>query len=332
MRLLTASLFLCSLLSAETTKISSDAKPKGWVPPSQRAQWTITSSLAAGYGSDRQRQDFRSGMKFHFYNLNSATMTGRVVFDFDHIILRFKGDYGWLINGDCRATMINFHPQKFPTFPIRSGYSADAEAMLASRVKFWDYGRGTLSFIPALGYLYSHFDLFPRSQKRAPLPIPIPGFTLMSFTKPFQQDWFGPVFEGRLALECKYGWRFDLFYRYIHLAFRQIFSYAQSDYFFNSNGTLMATDHMKGHVAASRDSLRTQLGGAELSYRSSDKWQLGLHFEGSSTWTGVAKVSTRTTGDYLLSQAFPSVTETTEDQLDISWISYRINFFGSYWF
>lgn len=317
------------LLGAALSLEAIDVMPCEWTPPCEEREWKMFNSFGIGYRRDRQRL-LEPTYTAYLDNFNSATMQYQMVFSWDRLILKLTADYGWLINGDL--SFKGFLPpfqspqQNFGSFSIASGYTVDVLPSIGSRIPFWRFAcqRGCLSFIPALGLNYNHFNVFPMGRKKSP-SSGSSSFTTLEFTRPIQQDWWGPAMEGRIAFSWEEEWRFDIFYQYIHLNFRQTFSQAVSNYYPGAIDTSSIRYSTKGNT------LRTQLGGADLSYRSPNNWQLGTHFEGSATWSNTSNTIVRTVRNFFL----PALTETrsaSTEKLSVHWTRYLVNFYGSYWF
>ncbi len=315
---------LLLLTAALSLDASLDTKPCGWTPPCEERGWKMFNSFAVGYRRDRQRL-LEPTYTAYLDNFNTTTMTYQMLFSWERLILKLSASYGWLINGKLafKGFLPPFQPpqQNFGTFSIASGYTVDVLPAIGCRIPFWQFAcqRGCLSFIPALGLSYNHFNAFPMGRAQAG------SLTTLSFTRPIQQDWWGPNMEGRIAFYWKDEWRFDIFYQYIHLNFRQTFSQAVTAFSPGAVDTAAIRYSTKGNT------LRTQLGGADLSYRSQNHWQLGTHFEGSATWSNTSKTIVRTLRDFFLPAPAQTVSTATE-QLSVHWTHYLVNFYGSYWF
>jgi hypothetical protein len=209
-----------------------------------------------------------------------------------------------------------------------SGYSADAEAALACRIKFWTFAKGSLSFIPAFGYFYSHLNAFPKYIETSFADNG--DLTTLSYTRPIQQDWFGPTAEGRIAFSWKDAWRLDGYYQYRPVDFRITMQQSIHQYFFNPPGTLGTANDVIENISSYGHTTRTHLGGLDFSYRSSHRWQLGAHFDGSETWSKTAHNLTHDQTDTYL----PVSTSHTKsrEKLNIHWTRYNSCLFASYWY
>ena len=341
-----ALLLSCSLLSQENHHhplIYNDNTTGQWIPPSRQRTWTMTFSEGIGYRRDRQK--FISAIDrsvSYFHNFNTIQTTARLTFAWERVLIQLGGDYGWLVNGDLNTKALNgiFHEpaENFPTYKMGSGYSADVQAALGCRIKFWTFNRGSFSFIPALGYVYSHFNAYPKKQGRSPVPaspLVLPagttGYTSQEYSCPIQQDWFGPYAEGRIAFSWKEEWRFDLYYQYIPIDFRQTMARSVSSFFSNPPGTLVTANTSRENLSSKAHTTRTQQGGADISYRSQQHWQLGAHFEGASTWSNTAHtISHVKTDTFLPSQT--SLSTSSREISSVQWARYSINLYSSYWF
>lgn len=291
----------------------------------------MTNSFGVGYRRDRQRLH-EPTYTAYLDNFNSTTMQYQMIFAWERLILRLSADYGWLVSGNLSykglKTPFQTTEQDFGTFSISSGYNVDVLPAIACRIVFWHIGcKGCLSFIPALGYTYSHFNAVPQGRKES-TPPGLNGFTTLEFIRPIQQDWYGPTMEGRIGFSWDKAWHFDVFYQYTHLNFRQTFSQSVSNFFLNGGGTVNTSTI---RFSSKGTSFRTQLGGADFSYRSPCNWQLGSHFEGSATWSNTGKSIVRTVRDIFV-PASPETRSTSTEQLSLHWTRYLVNFYGSYWF
>lgn len=306
-----------------------DVKPCGWTPPCEERTWTMTNSFGLGYRHDRQKL-LQPSYVAYLDNFNTTTMQYQMLFAWERLILKLTADYGWLINGNLsfKGFLAPFQTpqQNFGTFSIASGYTVDVLPSIGCRIPFWHFAcyKGCLSFIPSLGYSYSHFNAFPMGRKQS-TPTGSSGFTTLEYTRPIQQDWYGPAMEGRIAFFWDAEWRFDIFYQYTHLNFRQTFSQAVSNFYPGAIDTASIRYSSKGHT------LRTQLGGCDFSYRSPNHWQLGAHFEGSATWSNTSRTIVRMVRDFFL-PAPSEARSTATEQLSAHWTRYLLNFYGSYWF
>lgn len=296
-------------------------------------EWTMTSSAGLGYRSDRQTFEENLSLS-HLNHLDSLQATVNLSFAWERLILRVVGDYNWILNGHLsfKGFPPLFQPpfERFASFSIHDGYITDVQPLLGCRIKFWTFPCGSLSFIPGLGFNYSHFNACPTNQKTSPLPSSA-GFTTLQYTKPLQQDWFGPLVELRLALSWKDQFRLDWFYQYTHVDYRQTYQQVLSHYFLNGAGDLIAADTSRISISSKGNNLRTQLGGFDFSYTSNHHWQLGTHFEGSSTWSNTAKSLVRITTDSFTPTFTETKTKLTERQI-VRWTRYIVNFYASYWF
>lgn len=292
--------------------------------------WTMTNSFGVGYRNDRQRWRENS---FHANLENFSTIQGNYQWEmaWERIILRFNADYGWMISGDLSFKGIGIPyrttQQVFPSFSIGSGYTADIYPTIGARIRFWKYRNGSASFIPYLGYIYSHFNASPR-KNQLQTPSGTTGFSSLSFTRAIQQDWFGPLVEGHILFSWLDQWKLDLFYRYTHLKFRETFSQMLSHFSVDGAGTVNTSSI---RVSAKGDSFRTQLGGADFSYRSKHHWQFGAHFEGSATWCNTGDSIVRVNTDSFYPSTSQSNTATKEN-VSVHWTTYAGSLYAAYWF
>lgn len=319
----------CSLTAQEKhLMIYNDNSTGNWTPPNQIREWKMTFSNSLGYRRDRQKLlETADHSVSYFHHFDTVFYSASLVCAWERLFLNLAGSYGWLANGD-----LNFKDpsNNFSTFKMGSGYSAEIASGLGCRIKFWTFHNGSLSFIPALGYIYSHFNDFPQGLNRSSAPAGTSGFTTMEYTRPIQQDWYGPYAEGRIAFSWKDRWRLDFYYIFRPIEFRQTIKQSISDFFFSPADTLTTAQNTLQGISSKSHTTRTHLGGSNLSYRSPDHWQLGVHFDGSSTWTHTARSIVHTkTESYL-----PVSTSQTNsrEKLSIQWVRYSTNLFVSYWY
>jgi hypothetical protein len=207
----------CSLLTQETNHpsphllIHHDASTEDGTLPSQQCNRMMTFSNGVGFRRDRQKFCTGTGLSVsYFHHFNTILITSNLIFSWDRLLIKLSGDYGWLVNGDLNFKVLSESfpksAKKFPSFQMGSGYSADIDAAIGCRIKFWKWAKSSLIFIPALGYSYSHFNTYPEKQNRSsvsPVPIGLPpgtsGYSLLEYIRPIQQDWFGLYAEGKIA-------------------------------------------------------------------------------------------------------------------------------------
>lgn len=312
--------------------IYHDSTSGNWVPPSQARDWTMTFSNEVGYRRDRQK--FRSKANHsvaYLHQFNTVSETADLVFTWERLLIKLSADYGWLINGSLNFKALDHafsEPSSFSMFKMGSGYSADVKAAIGCRIKFWKFNYGSLSFIPALGYIYSHFNAYPKEQHRS---AGTSGYSTLEYSRPIQQDLFGPLVEGRIAFSWKEQWRFDCYYQYIPNNFRETAEQSIGNFTFNPPTTLTQANLVRSRIASKSDTTRTQLGGADISYRSPSHWQIGARVEGSSTWSNTGhSITHQKTTDLLPDTAQTKASH--RDQLSIQWVRYLANVYASYWF
>jgi hypothetical protein len=333
-RAATLVLLTSSLLAQEPNNhrgMYHDNRTGTWTPPSEQREWTMTFSNGIGYRRDSQKlKDYTDQSVSYLKHFNSIEASASLLFAWDRVLIKLAADYGWLVSGDLNfkaQSGLYSIPVKFPTFSMGSGYSADVMGSIGCRIKFWKWNRGSLSFIPALGYVYSHFNAFPAKQGRATPPAAA-GLTTMEYIRPIQQDWFGPLVEGRIAFSWKEAWRIDFFYQYIPIDFRQTLEQSVSHFFSNP---LATANTSREHLGSKSDTTRTQLGGADISYRSPKHWKIGAHFEGSETWTHTAHTISHIKTDAFL-PAYSTTQSRDRKKLTVQWLRYSVDFYSSYWF
>lgn len=326
-QLFTASLAL--LFLTDLSALKDEIKPSDRTPPAEEKSWIMINSFGTGYRRDRQRL-IEPTYEAYLDNFNTVTMNYEMEFAWERLRLKLYADYGWLINGTLsyKGLLIPFSApsQVFPRFNIASGYSVNVKPSLACGIQFWKIacGQGVFSFTPELGYAYTHFNAFPRGRKLS-TPAGSTGFTALEFTRPIQQDWYGPFAKGAVGFTWKEQWRFDIFYQYTHVNFRQTFTQIISNFY----PTVVNTTSMR--ISSKGTTMRTQMGGADLSYRFPRHWQVGTHFEGSATWSQTNHSIVRLIRDFFVPAASPTQSSSRE-KLNAHWTTYLANLYASYWF
>ena len=305
---------------------SAEHKPmKPVSPPESPREWILSFSKAIGYCTERQH--LKENLEnVSLENLNSVQLRLNFAISWERVFLKLWGDYNWLCSGHAdlignTTPFLTSHMQ-FPDFRMGAGYSAEIAPAFGCRVKFWTFGNGSFSFIPLLAYKYAHFNAWPRGQVQSASSEP---FTQVSYTRSIQQDWFGPLFEGRIGFAWKDEWHLEVFYQYQPLNFRQTLQ--QSIHNFSTVSGM--TNETLARISSNGDSLRMQLGGADLSYRSPNHWQFGTHFEGSSTWSNTAKSIVRTQKQ---TPDLETVSSVYKEQLSVEWVRYLVNLYAAFWF
>jgi hypothetical protein len=332
----------CSLQAKENNHpvphllVDHDASSKAETLPSRPCNWTMTFSNGIGYRRDRQKFCTKTNQSVsYFHHFNTILATGNLLFSWDRLLIKLSGDYGWLVNGDLNFKVVSESQlaKKFPSFQMGSGYSADIDAAIGYCIKLCKLAKSSLVFIPALGYSYSHFNTYPEKQNRSSVSSPpgTSGYSLLEYTRPIQQDWFGPYAEGKIAFSWKDEWRLDFYYRYIPIDFRQTLEHSISNFFFDPSSTLSQTDTVRGRLASKSNTTRTQRGGVDLSYRSPNRWQLGAQFEGSSTWTktGHSILHIKRTSFLPTSS---SIQGSLRERFRVQWVQYSTSFYYSFRF
>jgi hypothetical protein len=321
------------LLAAPLSANHPQGKPASFM----LRDWKMTFSEGMGYRRDRQKLiSAYDHSTYRYRDIDTITAVGCLTWSWERLLLRFSGSYGWLVKGnlDMQGLSSPFlaPAQHFQTLKMGSGYSLDIDGALGCRIKFWQFNNGSFSFIPALGYLYSHFNAYPRSQSRSQeISGDTSGWVSFEMIRPVQQDWFGSYAEGRIAFSWREIWRLDFYYQYIPIDFRQTLQESIGNYFFNSSGTLTTASLSTERASAHSHTTRSQVGGAELSYRSPNHWQLGTQFKGACTWSNTNHNIVHVKTDALL----PSSGYTTSHakrNLSVHWVRYDASFFCSYWF
>lgn len=281
------------------------------------SSWVLTFSNHVGYRRDRQEFVNKSkNSRFNFTDGNTLFYDASLAFSWERLFIRFGGDYGWLVDG--KLSYGKNEPASFAH--MGGGYSADANVAIGCRVKFWDFCNGSFSFVPALGYGYSHFKLFPEGNC---------GKTL--FTRPVQQDWFGPTLEGRISFAWQGSWRVDLIYQYNPVDFRQKFSEDTSRTTYDSAGNFQQAQSFRQTISTHSDSTRTQLGGIDISYVSCRHWQIGSRFLGSSTWSHTGRSIIHGKNESF-SPTYQKHTVQRFSSSSIEWVRYAVSLYSSYWF
>jgi hypothetical protein len=328
-------LALTTLLGAEESKqfVYHHPQPCNWTPPCDERTWTMTVSSGLSYRFDTQKFD-STLFTTYLHSFNSLQLYTNVLFAWKRVRMWLSSSYGWMLTGSLsqKDSIAPFQPTKSPfsSFSLSNGYTADLQPMFGCRINYWTICSHEFFFTPAIGLNYSHLKTYPQGQKRAPLQA-TNGYSMVSYTRPIQEDSWGPVVEGRLTYSWHKEWNLDLFYQYTHVYFSQTFEESVSNYYQDGGGTLIGMDSTKVRVASHGDTLRTQLGGFDCSYRSPYNWQLGTHFEASSTWSKTAKSVIHNLQD-AFGLGHTHTSTSTKEPLSVNWTRYLLNFYGSYWF
>jgi len=330
-------LFLCLFCSL----FAQDNSPPEENPIAEKIEaaeaegfWKFHHWASVGYRRDRQRFE-EADTKTAYTDRNTLQLLLGSHLEWHEIVLRLRGSYGWLVNGhfDFSAPGSRFgEPLFFGQYDLGSGYAADAIGTLGFRIRFIHCPNFGLFLLSSGGYKYSHLMNTPRGEHRFVIPNPpallaagTSGFALARFPTPNQQDWFGPMVEGRLEFRFWENCEWTVFYQYHWLTVRSKSKEEVDLYLFNPPTTATAIDLFRSSSIYKSSNVKKQVGGTDLIYWAASGWNFGVHFEGSSAWTHKAQYqSKRTREQYILA---PTGVTTTfvNTSASIHWICYEVS-------
>ncbi|MBS0626076.1 MAG: hypothetical protein JSS32_08510 [Verrucomicrobia bacterium] len=307
------------------------------VKTSQR-KWSVARWAGIGYRYDHQTfKDYTSSdalnTKMTFRKRNTIQVLAGMGFNWYGAVLTFRGGYGWMTKGytDFNAPGNNGgFPLAFDPFKIGAGYTADAQGSLGYRIPVIGTEPFAMKITPSIGYKYSHIMNYPKGQQQA--NISTIGITLAQFTAPSQQDWFGPYFEAKIETRFYKHIFCSLFYQYALPTMRMVTYLQENFYQIPTPGSLNLVQLVNEKDVVHGHALRTQLGGVDLSHQDNSGWRIGLHFEGSVTWSDTSRVYLqRKIWQYIQSPAGPSSTF-AKDRMAIVWKEYMAYLHAGYRF
>lgn len=322
-------------------------------PPPEKSQgffsklyWNSHTWGAMGFRNDRQKFDeYSSGHKLNsrttFKNRTSATLKAGVHDQFKHVILGIHGGYGWLLNGHSNEKNYSNGLRESSSFhfDIGAGYFAYVQGSLGYEFKIYRKPSFGFSFVPGVGYRYSHFMNWSRGDKQSFIsnpPVFLPpgttGLTIGHYPRPNEQDWFGPFIDGRIRF---YFWKtgqWDLYFQYHRDDFRsknvlelETFAYNPSSVLILAQRTRMSSVAM-GHKAC------TLLGGTDVRVHLASGWTFGLYFEGWSTWSKSGRLEQRTTVQTIFPAPLQSSFTDSNNREAVYWTAYDVSLFMGYKF
>ncbi|MES2272771.1 MAG: hypothetical protein V4487_01065 [Chlamydiota bacterium] len=301
--------------------------------PAVQKYWKFHKMAAIGYRRDRQ-SFVESQSRLDIKNRNSMMLMVTSHIEWRWLILRTRGSYGWLINGNAD---FNFpinplnEPLSFKGYDLGAGYTADAQGTLGFTWKLYDAPSFGFSFIPGAGYRYSHMMNDLSGEKQSTVQAS-PSFARVRFPRPNQQDWFGPFVEGRIEFRFAEKAMWDLYYQYHFLDLRSKNRMDLDAYLYDPVFTLQQAILSQSNSWIHSDSARTQLGGTTIRVHLESGWTFGLFFEGSSTWTKSGSLLVKK----MTERVFPTPIEVTNERLRtpmaVQWVNYSLSLFMGYKF
>jgi hypothetical protein len=340
--MLKKSIFLCGLISStlyaqEEISLFASREKKEPKPiyeknePSRKKDWECDSYVSFGYRRDRQKFD-STLMNMDFQDRNSLQLLVGSEIEWRHLIWSMRGSYGWLINGNTNyvfapssALLDQYH---FGLYDLGAGYNADVRSLLGYRIELYDRPSLGISFIPLVGYQYSHMMNYPKGNRQIGLHplegVDLIGYALSLFSSPNQQDWFGPFLEGRVGFRFWQSCEWDLFYQYHWMDVRSKSS-CLSVISTSIEGFVAASASIKSNVIFSAGGAHKQLGGTDFKYRFANGWHLGFHFEGSVSWKNNAQYKENRMTNTISSFGESFVVESLPELATIHWVSYEAN-------
>ncbi len=293
--------------------------PKTDLPdcPSAEQKSFLKYHHSASIGYRRDRQKFQTPLaKQLITDRNSIELILGSNFEWKWVVFNMRAFYGWLIDGTFKDKINDLHFSE--EFSLGAGYSADAMGTGGFRIKFLTRENLAFSLIASGGYKYSHIMNFPEGLQISPI---VDGITVGSIPKPNQQDWFGPLVEGRFEFLFWDNLSWDLFGQYHWVTLRSLFK--ESYEVFSSS---VAESIQISSIYKTADAHRV-VGGTDIRYSGPTGWNFGVHFEGSSAWEKAAD-SKRKISATLMPTETMDFTETAK----IKWVSYELSLFLGYQF
>ncbi|PIS02415.1 MAG: hypothetical protein COT85_05305 [Chlamydiae bacterium CG10_big_fil_rev_8_21_14_0_10_42_34] len=306
-----------------------------------KTYWKYHHSASIGYRRDRQTFS-EPNTKTTYSGRNSVQLNMDSHIEISHVVVAFRGSYGWLVNGQLNEYALGGsygEPLYFEANDLGAGYSADARASMGFRIDLVDLKDFGLSVIPSAGYAYSHLMNYAEGGNRFNVPNPpvqlsstTSGFALTHFPKPNQQDWFGPFVDTRIIFRFWESCEWSFFYQYHWPTFRSKSSVDVDLYLFSPASTASAIDLFHTNEMYKASFIHRQLAGTDFRYRFLSGWNFGVHFEGATTSShDVTYSSRRRREQYILAPT--GVTNTDfKNSGYIHWVSYEVDVSFGYQF
>lgn len=268
--------------------------------------WKYHHWASVGYRRDRQKFQANTTQSTYTDRNTMQLILGSHA-EWYKVVLHFVGSYGWLVNG-------NFGFQDPPVsgkYDLGAGYTADVAAELGLRIPIYNHPSFSFAFIPSGGYKYSHLMNFAESKDPTYFP------------KPNQQDWFGPLIEGRLDLLFSKVCEWALFYQYHWVTMRSKSTEQQNQY--GSTTTLSRWSSIYKASYAQK-----QVIGTDIRYHTSSGWYSSIHFEASKFTTAKATYNSK----QVTEQVSPLEVTTVffNEPASILWVCYDVSLSLGYQF
>jgi hypothetical protein len=227
--------------------------------------------------------------------------------------------------GNYGGPALSFH-----TFEEGAGYTADVQGALGYRIPIVSTRPFSMKLTPSVGYKYAHIMNYPKGERGDNFSST--GFALARFPDPVQQDWFGPYFEGKIETRFDPHFYVSLFYQY-NLPSMRMVTHIQEDIFESPGaGALSVVQLIREKDVAHGNALRTQLGGVDLDYQDNSGWRIGLHFEGSKTWSDTSRVYVKRRTQQFIAAPTGKSSTFSRERLAVEWIQYMTYIHAGYRF
>lgn len=331
--------FSAALFADESPEFDPTAEPPPEAPAEQpmpkprlvktsQRHWKMARWAGIGYRYDYQKfRDYTSSDQLNsslvFRSRNTIQVLAGFAFNWNEVILNVRGGYGWMTQGlaDFNAPGNNGgYPLAFNTFKIGAGYTADVQGTIGYRIPLVGTRPFAMKLTPSVGYRYAHIMNDMKGEMRS--NISGVGFALGRFPDPSQQDWFGPYFEAKLETRFSRNFFASFYYQYALPAMRMVTTIQEDVYTSPGAGLISGVQLYRERDVAHGGALRTQLGGVDLSYQDNSGWRIGLHFEGSKTWSDTSHVYVQRKLQQYDLPPTGEFSTFTRDRLAVEWFQY----------
>ncbi len=326
--------FVSCALQAQTAPAAPAPVHLNLAEAEAKSFWKYHHWAAIGYRRDRE--DFSEGAsKTSYTDRNSVELILGSHIEWHRVVAYLRGSYGWLASGnahlDTYGTRFN-QPLSFGQFNLGAGYDADAMAVVGFRLDLYDRPSFGFSFIPSGGYKYSHMMNFPQGESRTTLLNGTGNYAIAHFSRPNQQDWFGPLAEGRIEFRLWEVLEWSFFYQYFWLDVRSKTKEAIDLYLYNGSGAATAVNRYRASSIYKENMLQKQLIGADIRYRTISGWNMGVHFEASVADTNHAQAITNVKEEQALTANVIRTSATYAQGASIHWVCYEASISLGYQF
>lgn len=294
--------------------------------PLLESYWAFHKWAALGYRFDRQSFLENNFSKTTIHNRNSLTLRAGSHVQYRNFILGMHGGYGWLLYGDL--SWKHFSDRSIG-YSLGAGYTADAQASLGYEIKLVQRENFGFSVIPALGYRYAHLMNWAEKEKGV---LTLDTLSKNVFSKPNQQDWFGPFVDARIRFKFWKSGQWDLYYQYQPQDMRSRSTLEQQIYSYDPAGDLALAQLIRRHTVSSSNTARAQIGGTDIRIHHATGWTFGLYFEAFAAWTHTAALHS----SEKIKTVFPAPLATarvrTSHPEEVHWTNYSLTSFMGYKF